>query len=220
MTDQAPDGFWKRQRRKSVFDWINLASSLWPRLKSLVYYPLVFGSFGRGSILYRPTFLGNPRYIHIGKRVTILPGARLEVVLVDRSRQPRLVIGDNVNLEQGVHIVCHHRVVIEANVSVTGFCSIVDTTHPIDGLAPDAKMGNLVVDDESAVEIGRGTFIGMGARILPNVRIGQGAVIGANSVVTRDVPEFCVASGVPAVVRRQRRMLTASAVPGNSQQES
>jgi acetyltransferase-like isoleucine patch superfamily enzyme len=220
MTNPASDSFWKRQRRKSVFDWIHLASSFWPRVKSLVYYPLVFGSFGRGSILYKPTFLGNPRYIHIGKQVTILPGARLEVVLVDGSRQPRLLIGDNVNLEQGVHIVCHNRVVIEANVSVTGFCSIVDTTHPIDGLAPEAKMGHLVVDDDSAVEIGRGTFIGMGARILPNVRIGQGAVIGANSVVTHDVPEFCVASGIPAVVRRQRRMLDTAARPEDSQRES
>ena len=107
-----------------------------------------------------------------------------------------------------MHIVCHHRIVIERDVSITGFCSIVDTTHPVDGLRADDKMGQLVIDDDASVEIGAGTFIGMGARILPDVRIGRGAVIGANSVVTRDVPEFGVAFGAPAVVKRRRRMLS------------
>lgn len=90
---------------------------------------------------------------------------------------------------------------------MTGFCSIVDTTHPIDGLRPDEKIGQVIQDDDKFVEIGFGAFIGMGARILPGVRIGRGAVIGANSVVTRDVPDFCVAAGVPARVLRRRHVV-------------
>jgi|SRR5580658_4627145 acetyltransferase-like isoleucine patch superfamily enzyme len=206
MVERSSGGLWMRVSRKTVYEWINLAFSLWPRFKARFYYPFIFGSFGRGSLLYKPIFIGNPKYIHIGRGVRIAPGARLETIFSRPGRLPQLIIGDNVNLEQGVHIVCHNRIVIESDVSVTGFCSIVDTTHPVDGLCPDDKMGRKIIDDDASVEIGRGTFIGMGARILPGVHIGRGAVIGTNAVVTHDVPEFGIASGVPAEVRRLRRL--------------
>jgi acetyltransferase-like isoleucine patch superfamily enzyme len=45
-----------------------------------------------------------------------------------------------------------------------------------------------------------GAHIGIGAIIMPGVTIGKGAVIGAGSVVTRDIPDYCVAAGVPAKV--------------------
>ena len=50
------------------------------------------------------------------------------------------------------------------------------------------------------VEIKDGAHIGIGAIIMPGVTIGKGAVIGAGSVVTRDIPDYCVAVGVPAKV--------------------
>jgi acetyltransferase-like isoleucine patch superfamily enzyme len=206
MKPQAKEGFLARQRKKDLHAWINLLDSFWPRLKSRLYYPFVFASFGRGSILYAPTFLGNAKYIHIGKRVHIRPGVRLEVVLANDLRLPQIVIEDDVNIEQNVHIVCHNRILVEAGASITGFCSIVDTTHPIDGLGTEEKMGSIILDDDAVVTIGRGAFLGMGARILPNVRIGAGAVIGANSVVTHDVPDYAVAAGVPAKVRRLRKI--------------
>jgi len=193
--------------RQPLYGWINFPTVIGVRLKSKLYYRFLFGDFGSSSLLFRPTFLLNPRYIHIGKNVRIAPGVRLEAVVLDPRRPPELRIGDNVNIEQNVHIVCHNRIVIGSDVSITGFCSIMDTTHPIDGIGPDTKMGNMINDDDAVVEIGRGTFIGMGARILPNVHIGTGAVIGTNSVVTRDVPDFSIASGIPARVQRQRRML-------------
>jgi acetyltransferase-like isoleucine patch superfamily enzyme len=192
--------------RRDLHGWVNLLASLGARLKSRLYYPLVFASFGRKSVLYSPVFVSNPKYIHIGDRVQIRPGARLETIVVEGAPAPLLRIGDNVNIEQNVHIVCHCRVLIEADVSITAFCSIVDTTHPIDGLGPDEKMGALVAPGEAEVTIGRGSFLGAGVRIQPGVRVGAGAVIGANSVVTKDVPEYSVAAGVPATIRRKRRM--------------
>ena len=45
-----------------------------------------------------------------------------------------------------------------------------------------------------------GVWIGDKVTILPNVRIGKNAVIGANSVVTKDIPENCVAGGIPAKI--------------------
>jgi acetyltransferase-like isoleucine patch superfamily enzyme len=56
---------------------------------------------------------------------------------------------------------------------------------------------------ERAVVIGDGSWLGHGSVVLPGVTIGRHVVIGANSVVTKDIPDFSVAVGVPArVVRR------------------
>lgn len=57
---------------------------------------------------------------------------------------------------------------------------------------------------ESRITIGHDTWIGHGAVVMPGVTIGTGAVIGSNAVVTRDVPDFAIAVGVPAKTIRQR----------------
>lgn len=59
---------------------------------------------------------------------------------------------------------------------------------------------------EEAVEIGDYVFIGPRAIILPGVKIGRGAVVAAGAVVTRSVPEFAIAGGVPAKVIGQRKL--------------
>jgi acetyltransferase-like isoleucine patch superfamily enzyme len=56
---------------------------------------------------------------------------------------------------------------------------------------------------ERAVSIGDGSWLGHGSVVLPGVTIGQHVVIGANSVVTKDIPDFSVAVGVPAKVIRR-----------------
>lgn len=194
-------------QRKDLYEWISLIASVGTRLKSTFYYPLVFGGFGKGSLLFRPTALRKPQHIRIGKNVTIRPGVRLEAVVINLAKSPDFRIGNHVSIEQNVHIVCHHRVVIEDNVSITANCAIVDTTHPFDDVPYDAKVGALISDDEGFVEIGAGTFLGVGSIVLPNVRIGKGCVIGAHSVVTRSVPDYCVAVGAPAAVVRSIRKI-------------
>jgi acetyltransferase-like isoleucine patch superfamily enzyme len=148
-----------------------------------------------------------PQFIHIGEGVIIQSGARLEAVPLNPLNPPQLRIGKNVGIEQNAHIVCHHRVTIGDNVSITANCAIVDTTHPFDDVPVDAKVGDMIQDDEAFVEIGEGTFLGFGSVILPNVKVGKGCVIGANSVVSRSIPDYSVAAGAPAVVLRSIRKL-------------
>jgi len=62
------------------------------------------------------------------------------------------------------------------------------------------KIGARIEDKDSFVEIGDGSFIGYGSVILPNVKIGTYVVIGANSVVVTDIPDYSVAAGAPAMV--------------------
>ena len=59
------------------------------------------------------------------------------------------------------------------------------------------------INFSGCVEIGEGCWIGIGAAITPGITIGKNAVIGANSVVTHDVPDYCIVAGNPArVIRR------------------
>ena len=50
------------------------------------------------------------------------------------------------------------------------------------------------------VEIGEYTFIGGGSAIMPGVKIGKGCVVGVNSVVTKDVPDYAIVAGAPAII--------------------
>jgi acetyltransferase-like isoleucine patch superfamily enzyme len=58
---------------------------------------------------------------------------------------------------------------------------------------------------EEPVEIGNYVFIGPRAIILPGVKIGKGAVVGANAVVTKDVPDYATVAGVPAKIIGERK---------------
>lgn len=156
-------------------------------------------------MIIHPMLILNGDCIAIGDRVLIRDGARLEALRDPYGRKPRLTVGSDTNIEQGVHIVCHCRVNIGSKVSITGRCAIVDVTHPYAGIE-DSKIGAAILDEDSYVEIGDGAFLGYGSVILPNVKIGRGAVVGANSVVTRDVPDYAVVAGSPAkVIRVYRR---------------
>jgi acetyltransferase-like isoleucine patch superfamily enzyme len=142
--------------------------------------------------------------IKIGSRSTIREFARLEVIYrTDKSWYPSLQIGNRVNIEQGVHIVCHGEVIIEDEVSIAPYCGIFDVSHPNDPPDRGDKIGNRLSEKYQRVRIGAGSLIGMHVVILPNVQIGKGCVIGAGSVVRCDIPDYCVAVGAPArIVRR------------------
>jgi len=70
---------------------------------------------------------------------------------------------------------------------------------------PDRSVVGQGWQDVGPMEIGRNSWIGMGSVVLPGVRIGEGCVVGAGSVVTRDLEDFTVAVGNPARAIRSRR---------------
>ena len=187
--------------KRSMHWHLNRMARVWQRLKATLYYRFIFGSFGRGSRLAAQGSLHEPRFMHIGEDVVIGYGARLEVHSTERHPAPVLRMEDHVSIEQNVHITCHNRIVIGRNVTIAGHCVITDITHPFDGMPQSHKVLS-IQDDDKAVEIGEGTFLGMYSIVLPGVTIGSHCVIGAGSIVTRDVPAFSVVAGAPAKVIR------------------
>lgn len=189
--------------KKPLYEKYNSASCRYYKIKTALIYKLFFGSMGKNCSLRRPVFLANPQYIHLGSNVHIHDGARLEAIVHTVRRIPNLSIGDNVNIEQNVHIICQSHVRIGNNVSITGNCVIVDTTHPYHDVRDPAKIGDRILDEESFVEVGDSCFLGFGSMIMPNVRVGKYCIVGAHAVVTKDVPDYSVVAGSPArVIRR------------------
>ena len=87
------------------------------------------------------------------------------------------------------------RVRIGNRVAVAERVTLVVSSNP-----NFSKIRPFVKDIHGFIEIGDDAWLGTGSIILPNVRIGIGAVVGAGSVVTKDVPDFTVVGGVPARV--------------------
>lgn len=160
-----------------------------------------FGELGSRTIIFKPLLLIGAGRMFFGERVRIREFARLEIIhRPELGWDATLRIGNNVNIEQGAHIVCQCDITIEDNVSITPYCAIIDTFHPHNPPDVSPKIGDRLPMAPTFVHIGAGTFIGIKAVILPNVRIGKGCVIGAGSVVDSDIPDYSVAVGSPARV--------------------
>lgn len=107
-----------------------------------------------------------------------------------------LIIGDNVGIS-GSTINVTKKVEIGDNVLIGSGCLITDTdSHPLDHIERLQKKKA----SQAAIKINNNVFIGARSIVLKGVEIGEGAVIGAGSVVTKDIPAFCIACGNPAKV--------------------
>ena len=157
-----------------------------------------------------------PKYISVGERTGFGNWIYLTAwdsfkYIVDGEEEmqhfvPLLSIGDGCNFGAFNHITCTNRIQI-GNCLLTGkWVTITDNSHgetDKDSLCVDPMKRPIY--SKGAVVIGNNVWIGDKATILPGVTIGDGAVIAANAVVTKDVPAYCVVAGNPAkiVVRNE-----------------
>lgn len=116
---------------------------------------------------------------------------------------PRLTVGDGSYLGYGVVISVGREVTLGRRVHIADRVFICDNPgHPLDARRRREHQP-VDLDQVKPVRLGDDVWVGTGAIILPGVTVGDGAVIGAGSVVTRDVPPNAIVAGNPARVVKQ-----------------
>ena len=112
---------------------------------------------------------------------------------------PVVRIGDRCLIGKGSGIVGHLAIDIGNDVWTGHHVYITDQNHGFEDVAVPISRQSM---PERPVTIGDGSWLGFGTVVLPGAEIGQHVVVGANSVVTGALPDFCVAVGAPARVMR------------------
>ncbi len=123
----------------------------------------------------------------------------------DVENTPLLKIGSNCNFGAYNHITCTNKIEIGNNLLTGKWVTISDNNHgdtTEESLSMPPSKRKIV--SKGPVVIEDNVWIGDKATILSGVRIGKGAVIAANAVVTKDVPAYSVAAGNPAQIIRTR----------------
>jgi carbonic anhydrase/acetyltransferase-like protein (isoleucine patch superfamily) len=122
------------------------------------------------------------------------------LVIGGPPRPNKLVIGSRTYVNRYTIFDAHQQLHVGRRVMIGPHCYITDADH---GTAPGSSVQSqpmrpapVIIEDE--------VWLGAHVTILPGVRIGKGAVIGAGSVVKRSIPAMCVAAGVPARILRSR----------------
>lgn len=105
-----------------------------------------------------------------------------DYVRIDTSHPGMITIEDNVSIASGSRLLCHQR-------DFSDFCVGDDYM----------KLGYVV----KPIVLKKGCLVGMESFVMPGVTIGEGAIVGAGSLVTKDIPAWTIAAGRPAKVLKQ-----------------
>ena len=185
---------------ETMTDFVSKVSRLYWLMKTQVVYRLFFGKVGTRTVIFSPLQLRNARNVFIGRSVTINRHVWLLTLQINGMGNPRMILGDGCEIGHFNHITCVNYVEIGRKVLTADRVHISDNGHGYK--SPEVAIVDQPILSKGPVIIGEGTWIGENANVL-SCRIGRNCVIGANAVVTRDIPDFSVAVGVPArVVKR------------------
>lgn len=157
-----------------------------------------FYSFGDYTVVHKPAWIYGSQQMAIGAHSVILQGTWLSVEQPAWGREaPVLRIGDRVGIRPYCMISVSEGVVLEDDVIVGAFSSIIDSDHTF-ALGRPNVMHNPV--ESEPIRIGRGTWLAERVAVLRGSDIGRCCIVGANSVVRGQIPDYSIAVGAPARV--------------------
>lgn len=167
--------------------------------------------FPRARLVRFPIYVRGRSSMDLGEGLTTGVNVRLDA-FAPRGSPPVLQIGRNVQLNDAVHIGAIHQVIIGDHALIASRVFITDHNHGSyhghdAASAPDIHPADRSLSSRP-VRIGCNVWLGEQVCILPGVTVGDGAIVGANSVVTRDIPPNSIAAGNPARVIRTFDPLT------------
>jgi acetyltransferase-like isoleucine patch superfamily enzyme len=181
-------------------------------------YRFLFKNMGKSVAIGRNVILRHPHKIQLGNNVVIDD----EVVLDAKGDEGTgIIIHDGVFIGRGTIINARSGYVeigegssissycrisrsnIGRNVLIAAYVYIIGGGHQ--STRVDVPIMKQPIESKGGVKLGDGCWIGAVTTLLDGLRVGNDAIIGAHSLVTRDVPSFAIAFGVPAEVKSDRR---------------
>jgi acetyltransferase-like isoleucine patch superfamily enzyme len=184
------------------------------------FYPALFGAVGRSPVFGHHLNLRGGHRIFLGDNVMIDDYAFLSSrgegeqslcignnVLIGRFcqlkvREGKMTLGDKINLNHFCYLGTASTLSIGDHSLLGTNCFIGGIQHGYSDLTKPIAEQQL--SERGGIRIGKDVWIGAHAVINDGVSIGDGAIIGSNAVVTKDIPAFTIAAGVPAKVLGQR----------------
>ena len=164
-------------------------------------------------VMDAPYRLIRPEYIEMGDDVYLGPNAMLNCItkypsdvmqapegVEAKTYTPKIKIGNRVSATGGLQIGCCEQVTIEDDVLFASNVHMTDAFHGYDNVDVSYKFQPMWRN--APIHIGKGSWIGQNCVIAPGVTIGRMCIIGANSVVSRDIPDYSIAVGTPAKVTK------------------
>jgi len=155
--------------------------------------------FPQARVIRRPFYIRNEGSLKIGKKFSSGPGLIIDVI----GKNAKIEIGKNVMAYHNLHIGAIDSVIIGDRVLIASGVYITDHQHG--SYSGNHQSSPLTPPIErplvsSRVKIGDDVWIGERVSILPGVSIGKSVIIGAGAIVTKDLPDYVIAAGVPAKV--------------------
>ncbi|MBF6609815.1 MAG: acetyltransferase [Chryseobacterium sp.] len=157
-------------------------------------------TFSKARLIRFPIDIRGKKHISISKGFTTGVGCRIEAY--PEQNKKVLFIGENFQMNDYVHITAMESVTIGNNVLLASKIYISDCSHgSYSGNENDSNPNEIPHNRKmfsKPVVIEDNVWIGESVSVLPGVRIGKGTIVGANALVTKDLPEYVIAVGSPA----------------------
>ena len=148
----------------------------------------------------------NFRYIDMGGQIFLDDDVELCVNKTMEDVTPQLVIGNRVHFGKMNRIGCDNKIVIEDDVLFAPHVHISDRNHGFEDI--HIPISRQKVTSKGPVVIGAETWLGFGCQVMSGVKIGRHCVIAAGAVVVKDVPDYCLVGGNPAIILKQYNLMT------------
>ena len=175
------------------------------KLLSVCLYPFEFKRIGKHSKIVSPLRIDGKRFIFVGDNVEIQYKTWLACVPLTGVDIPVLHIGDGTRIGNFNHIYATQEIIIEDNVLTADKVYISDNSHSYTDI--EQPIWQQSIKQLSPVRIGEGSWLGENVCVI-GASVGKHCVIGANSVVTHDIPDYSIAVGSPAKVIKRYNMET------------
>lgn len=166
------------------------------RIIHFIYYKPQFGRISFSSYIDSPLRINGAENIYLDANVEIHYKSWLGAT-PSTGLTPQLIIRKGTIIGDFAHIYATHNITIEEDVLIANFVFISDNLHSFTDINTPIIRQKIL--QKKTVNIGTGAWIGEHVCII-GASIGKHCVIGANSVVTKDIPDYSIAVGAPAII--------------------